>query len=98
MTPSIKFDRWAEKNKDRIESEGKDLKDLVKFTSLYLKSIYAARKGVSHVIAAGMFETPDKLNAELAARGIKGPDLTLPKIKIVQPARRASIPKNGEAG
>jgi hypothetical protein len=86
MKPHITFDRWIEANKDRIEPEDKDFRFLVHFVRLQLVNVYAARKGVSHVIAASLFETWDKLNAELKARGIKGPKLVLPKVKIQRPA------------
>jgi hypothetical protein len=86
LKASTAFDRWIRSNSAAIAEDSSDqFKHLIATTSLLLKMIEGNPKGVAGVTAEYVAETMKKLKAEIEKRGMKPPDIQMPKIKVVRP-------------
>jgi hypothetical protein len=90
MKPSAIFDRWMKANAERLTNETEEFKHLVAGVSFYLTMMEANRNGFAPSIADAITAHFAKFQAALAERDIERPDITLPKLKIVQPKPRGA--------
>lgn len=88
MKPSAIFDRWMKDNAEQIASDGKEFQKLIAFALFDLRMIEGNRKGLIAPVADDMIQRFAKLRTQIASRGMKPPEMELPKIKIIQPAPR----------